>query len=255
MSKQLHSGGFENMEQIQFRSVVTDGKEIMYQLERKAVKNLNLRIRKDGNVFVSAASNIPVSDIDEFVSGKATYILNAIKKFNEIAQFKPEPKQYVSGETFYIQGRSLRLQVLEAKKEAISSDGIYIFLSVKDTDNTDRKHRIVSRFLDKQCREVFEEIMDEVYPIFGKYGVKKPVLRIRDMETRWGSCLAQKGIITLNKRLLEAPRNCIEYVIMHEFCHFIHPNHSKSFYAFLTMLMPDWKCRKQLLDQSATYWL
>lgn len=243
------------MEQIQFRSVVADGKEITYQLERKAVKNLNLRIRKDGNVFVSAASNIPVSDIDEFVSGKATYILNAIKKFNEMAQFKPEPKQYVSGETFYIQGRSLRLQVSEAKKESIFSDGIYIFLSVKDTANMDRKHRIVSCFLDKQCREVFEEIMDEVYPIFGKYGVKKPVLRIRDMETRWGSCLAQKGIITLNKRLLEAPRNCIEYVIMHEFCHFIHPNHSKSFYAFLTMLMPDWKCRKQLLDQSATYWL
>ena len=75
------------------------------------------------------------------------------------------------------------------------------------------------------------------------------------METRWVSCLAKKGIITLNKRLLEAPRNCIEYVIMHEFCHFIHPNHSKHFYTFLTMLIPDWKERKALLEKTAVYWL
>lgn len=58
-----------------------------------------------------------------------------------------------------------------------------------------------------------------------------------------------------NKRLLEAPRNCIEYVVMHEFCHFIHPNHSKHFYSFLAMLMPDWKERKTVLDRSATFWL
>lgn len=77
-----------------------------------------------------------------------------------------------------------------------------------------------------------------------------PKLRIRDMDTRWGSCLAKKGIITLNKRLLEAPRDCIEYVVTHEFCHFIHPNHSKRFYDFLTMLLPDWKARKKVLDQN-----
>jgi predicted metal-dependent hydrolase len=75
------------------------------------------------------------------------------------------------------------------------------------------------------------------------------------METRWGSCLAHKGIITLNKRLLEAPRHCIEYVVMHELCHFLHPDHSKRFYAFLTTLMPDWRERKSILDQNATFWL
>ena len=82
-----------------------------------------------------------------------------------------------------------------------------------------------------------------------------PALRIRSMETRWGSCLAQKGIITLNKRLLEAPRHCIEYVVMHELCHFLHPDHSKRFYAFLTTLMPDWRERKSILDQNAAFWL
>ena len=95
------------------------------------------------------------------------------------------------------------------------------------------------RFLDQQCKDQFGEIMAEIYPLFQKYGVAQPTLRIRDMDTRWGSCLSKKGIITLNKRLLEAPRSCIEYVVMHEFCHFIHPNHSKQFYGFLAMLMPE----------------
>ena len=92
-------------------------------------------------------------------------------------------------------------------------------------------------------------------PLVKKYGIEKPTLRIRDMETRWGSCLAKKRIITLNKRLLESPRNCIEYVVMHELCHLIHPNHSKQFYSFLTMLMPDWKERKIYLDKNAACWL
>ena len=114
---------------------------------------------------------------------------------------------------------------------------------------------MVNKYLDRQCKTVFSEIIGELYPMFQKYGVEMPTLRIRDMETRWGSCLVKKGIVTLNKRLLEAPRNCIEYVVMHELCHFIHPNHSKQFYGFLAMLMPDWKERKQLLNKTAGFWL
>lgn len=237
------------------RTVFLDGREITYVLERKEVKNLNLRIRKNGNVFVSANAKVPADEIDEFVCRKASYIFGEIKRFEELARYRPKPKQYVSGETFYIQGRGVRLQVLSAKKDSITSDGIYIFLAVKNPDDIEKKRRMVNHFLDQQCKVVFCEIIDELYPMFKKYGVEMPILRIRDMETRWGSCLVKKGIITLNKRLLEAPRNCIEYVIMHELCHFIHPNHSKSFYDFLTISMPDWKDRKAILEKSAAYWL
>lgn len=243
------------MEDSIMRSVVVEKGEINYCLERKEVKNLNLRIRKDGNVFVSANNDVPLEEIDEFVRSKSDYVLASVKKFEEMAQCRPQPKQYVSGESFYIQGRALRLKVSNADKDRVNTDGVYIFLEVKDPDDFDRKHKLISRFLNRQCKLVFEEVIDELYPAFKKYGVDKPMLKIRDMETRWGSCLAKKGIITLNKRLLEAPRNCIEYVVMHELCHFIQPNHSKHFYSFLTMLMPDWKERKVLLEKTAAYWL
>ena len=243
------------MDSIVKRSVIVEGRQICYQLERKKVKNLNLRVRKDGNAFVSANEMVPCDEIDAFIYSKASYILKAIDHFREMAQYKPQPKQYVSGETFYIQGRGLRLQVSQAKKDTISSDGVYIFLKVKDIHDIEKKQRIVTRFLDQECKTIFSEVMEELYPVVKKYGIEKPTLRIRDMETRWGSCLVKKRVITLNKRLLEVPRNCIEYVAMHELCHFMQPNHSKHFYAILSSLMPDWKERKRFLDKTATYWL
>lgn len=91
------------MESVTARTVYADGKEIAYCLERKNVKNLNLRIRKDGNVFVSASKSISCEEIDEFVCGKASYVIKAANRFAELAQYKPQPKQYVSGETFTIE--------------------------------------------------------------------------------------------------------------------------------------------------------
>ena len=239
----------------QGRTVIYENNEIHYLLEQKSVKNINLRIRKDCMVYVSANPDVPAERVDDFVVSKGAYIHSAQRRFREMAQYAHQPKQYVSGETFYVLGRGVRLKVEKSMQETIFSDGIYLSLCVKDPSDFAKKQRMVTRYLDEQCRSVFGEIISEIHPIFQKYGVPMPTLRIRDMETRWGSCLAKKGVITLNKRLLEVPRNCIEYVVMHEFCHFIHPNHSKHFYSFLAMLMPDWKERKTVLDRSAIFWL
>ena len=107
------------MDMSTFRTVKANDKEIHYQLERKPVKNLNLRIRSDRSIYVSANSAVPIDEIDLFVISKASYISDAIERFNEMAKYKPQPKQYVSGETFYIQGRALRLQVNKAEKDSI----------------------------------------------------------------------------------------------------------------------------------------
>lgn len=239
----------------QLRKVQYNGGEIQYLLEHKQVKNLNLRIHKDCKVYVSANPVIPAERIDEFVVNKGEYIQSAQKKFAAMALYAPQPKQYVSGETFYILGRGVRLKVEKDVCDSVSADGVYLYLLTKTPEDFARKKRLVNRYLNDKCRTVFQEICEEIYPKFQKYGVSMPTLRIREMETRWGSCLPKKGIITLNKRLLEEPRNCIEYVVTHEYCHFIHPNHSANFYNFLTMLMPDWKKRKQMLDHSVEFGL
>lgn len=249
MLKQLHLGGFKLNKTLGVKKTAYyNEQQISYELIRKNVKNINLRIRADGSVTVSANRNVSEIVVEEFIIKKAGYIIASIAKFHELKLYAPTPKEYVSGESFYLLGKNLRLKVLEDPNEDIYSDGIYLYLKVKDKDNFASKEKVVTKYFDEQCMKCFKEILIEMLSIFSKYGVELPTLKIRNMETRWGSCLPKKGVVTLNKRLIEAPRNCIEYVILHEYCHFIHPNHSKQFYAFVSMLMPDWKERKKVLE-------
>ena len=189
----------------QERTVCAGGKKIKYILERKQVKNINLRVRPDGSVKVSASPRVDESQIDDFVLSKAEFVLKAMKRFEETAEAE----------------RQFQAELSKAKsgQESLLADPA-----------------------------IFTEILDEVYPAFIPYGIARPKLRVRTMKSCWGSCLVNKGIITLNRKLLMKPRECIEYVMVHELCHFIHPNHSKEFYKFMEQFMPDWKERKGRLN-------
>lgn len=231
------------------RTVDYKGVAITYELERKRVRNINLRIRSDASVYVSANIYQSLNGIDAFIQSKGKYIISSQKHFKELLQYKPAPKKYVSGESFYIQGHELRLIVRQGEQESIACDDVHLTLTVKDTSDFKRKEKMMISYFEKTCIAVFQQIIDEMYPSFRKYGVAKPYLRIRMMTSRWGTCLVNKGIITLNKQLLEVPHNCVEYVILHEYCHFLQPNHSKKFYALVNMFMPDWKERKKLLEK------
>ena len=193
------------MNSISTRRVFASGREIEYLLERKQVKNINLRVRADGIIRVSASPRVDASQIDDFVLRKAEFILKAMKRFEGTAEAE----------------RQFQAELSKAKsgQESLLADPA-----------------------------IFTEILDEVYPAFIPYGIARPKLRIRTMKSCWGSCLVNKGIITLNRKLLMQPRECIEYVVVHELCHFIHPNHSKEFYKFMEQFMPDWRERKGRLN-------
>ena len=238
------------MEKKQARIVRCDEGEIRYLLERKRVKNLNMRVYRDGRVCVSANPAVPVRTVDEFVRSRGKFIRSAQKRFLERSTCAPKLEKYENEEPFRLLGRDVRLKVEKGEKDAAAFDGDCLRLSVRNPEDPEKRKKLAERYLNRLSRIVFLEIMGEIHPGFLEYGVSMPQLRVRSMRTRWGSCSPARGAITLNRRLLEAPRSCIEYVVMHEFCHFIHPDHSKRFYAQLTSRMPDWKERKALLERS-----
>ena len=147
----------------QQRTVFYEGNEIGYQLEQKPVKNLNLRIHKDCKVYVSANPEVPVNKVDEFVVSKGQYICSAQKKFGKMALYSPKPKQYVSGETFYILGKGVRLKVEQASHNTISSDGVYLNLCVKDPQDFEKKKRIIYDRYNNQC---YFEICSDTYEVY-----------------------------------------------------------------------------------------
>lgn len=225
--------------------------DIPYLLTRKSVKNVNLRIKPEGEVLVSANNSVSTDFIDAFIEKKQRYIFLVLSRYEEKKKlFQAVPKKYVSGESYDLLGKSLRLKVEANKEENVYTDGVYIFLKVKDKDDFRHKEIMMSKWLKQYQTTVFEELLQEKYLLFEKYGVTYPILKIRNMTSRWGSCQPKKGIITLNSKLIEAPRNCIEYVILHELVHFIHPNHSRQFWDFVAMMMPDWKERKEELERT-----
>lgn len=223
-----------------------------YELTRKPVKNVNLRIKPDGKIYVSANLRVPLKFIDNFVKEKQEYIIRAQKKYQERQKhISTEPIEYVSGERFNLLGKSLILKVIEGKPESVTYDEKFIYLTVKDEDDFRRKEILISKWLKELQVETFEQISKVVHGLFIKYDIEYPLIKIRKMKSRWGSCQYKKGIITLNSRLIEVPIRCTQYVVLHEFAHFIYPNHSKDFYGFVEKLMPDWKKRKKELEQWA----
>ena len=229
------------------RKVKTECGDIEYIFERKNIKNINVRIRHNGSIFVSVPENVAENIADSFVISKCRYIRNAVDTFESNEILKAEMK-YVSGENVTLLGKNMRISIIKDAEEYVNTDGIYVCIHVRRPDYYNRKKNLLNSWLNEQCSIIFNEIMHEVHQKFIPYGVDFPQLKPRNMTSRWGSCLPNKGIITLNKRLIEAPKNCIEYVVYHEFCHFIHPNHSKQFYSLLQVMLPDWRESKQLLE-------
>ena len=170
--------------------------KIEYELIFRKVKNINLRIKRDGSVAVSASKRVPVTLIDDFVLSKSGFILKAKEKCAEAA--KKSPTEY---------------------------------------------------FSESEIRQIVLEMCEKAYTYFEKMGVKLPQIKFRKMVSQWGNCRAEKGIVTFNVNLRFAPAECIEYVILHEFTHFLQANHSAAFYAELEKVCPDWKRRRKLLKE------
>ena len=232
------------------RQLEISGRILEYTLERKKVKNLNLRIRRDGSVYVSANKSVPLDYIEDFLRSKSDFIYKAVEHYSEIVSRKESPKKYVDGESFRVLGHDLRLKVLRGAMNEVKNDGIFIILRVKDPFDTDMKERVFRKWLHDLCCETVTKLCEAAYPKFRKYGIDFPEIKFRNMISRWGSCMPRAGRITFNYALASVPFVCIEYVVIHEFTHFLHPDHSADFYRQLSVFLPDWRERKALLEKS-----
>jgi len=229
--------------------------QIEFILERKNVKNINLNVKPDMKIVVSASNEVPLKYIIDFVKRKATWITKNKNYFKDVQPEIKSEKQYVSGENYKYLGKQYRLKVEESYDEKVKYVRGFIHLYVNDKSNYRRKEKLINDWLRERAAIVFEESLDKIYPIVGKYKILKPEILIREMKARWGSCLKDSNTILLNFELIKAPKYCIEYVILHEIIHFKYENHDSEFYNFLTSLMPDWEKRKQILDEEIVRYL
>ena len=230
-------------------TVDCDGDFIPVVLTRKRVKNINLRIRCNQSVAVSAASHVPLKAIEELIRGKAAWIL---KHFDRYAHQQKDRVVlfYENGDQLNYLGRTYTLQVQEAiQREEVLADQDKIYLLIRANRSREYRDKMIDRWYREKAGYILNQSLEKNYPLLAGHKIAKPALVIRKMKTRWGSCSLHKQKITLNLELVKMPPALIDYVVLHELVHFIHQNHSKAFYDCLSGLMPDWKERRKLLKE------
>ncbi len=225
-----------------------------YTLERKRVKNINLRILHDGTVRVSANSRVAAARIDAFVISREGFIRAARQRFLAQSKNAPAARRYENGETIWILDRPFTLQMEKGSFSGGRLEEGKLILTLKDPEDPAQREKAFRKYWNEAAKRLFEALMAEAYPPFEARGIARPALKMRDMKTRWGTCHCQKKVITLNTRLLAAPLDCVRYVVLHEYCHLIQPDHSPRFYALVAAQMPDWKTHRAALAKSHACW-
>ncbi len=226
-------------DRIEFGSVVME-----YAVEYRTRKTLGICVRPDGSVEVKAPRDTPLEQIRRHVHRRAPWIYKQQRYFSSFGIHTPERK-YVSGESHWYLGRQYMLRVVDSERNEVHYKGN--ILEVECRHRKDVRPLLLAWYR-KRAEIKFKEYAAPLIARFSRHQVKPSGVKLKEMETRWGSCTTS-GQILLNPRLIGAPRICIEYVILHELCHLVYRNHTKAFYELLTQEMPDWKKWKMKLER------
>ncbi len=211
-----------------------------------------IKVHADGRVVVHAPPQVSCDEIRIAVKKRVRWIYRQIDYFENQRKYIM-PRRYVSGENHFYLGRRHLLKVIEEKcaPEVRLLRGV---LEVKiSLANPSKIRSLLLNWYRQRAKAIFELRLEHI--ISQTLWVKdKPLIQLRSMQTRWGSC-SPKGLLTLNPHLVKASKECIDYVLLHELCHIAEHNHSKRFYRLVSEVMPQWERIKERLDGMAYFYL
>ncbi len=208
---------------------------------------MSIQVHPDGHVIVVAPLGTNYTAILEKVKAKAPWIR---KQQDFFLSFEPrqKPRLYVNGESHQYLGKQYRLKLVQGVEKKVTATQGYLTIQLA-TIIPEEVHHLLDRWYKERSIRIFHDILHELLPLFERYELAKPVLEIKRMEKRWGSCTS-KGKIILNTELIKASKPCIRYVVIHELCHLLNHSHNTAFYELLTRMMPDWEKWKTKLEQT-----
>lgn len=223
--------------------------KISYRYRFGRSKVLTLTVRPDLAVEVTAPEGTTLDRIRAKVCKRGAWIQKAWREFERFHPLQP-PREYVPGETHRYLGRQYRLRAVSGPVAAISLRRGYLEVATPDRPSARVLGPLVRAWYVERAGEIFRERLAACQRLAAVEGIPLPPLTIRRMARRWGSC-TPTGRVILNPELIKAPRECIDYVIMHELCHLVEHNHSPGFWRLLKRLMPDWEARRGQLNKLA----
>lgn len=226
-----------------------------YEVHRKKVKNINLRIKPNLEVYISVPMNLHRDYIENFIRSKEEWIKSVLKKVENVKE-KQKDFEYKNGEIHKFLGKEYNLTVKTGNFNAVSLKNNIrpneIILTVNENifENIDEKKKIMEKWYFENAKKLFLQFMEKWLEILDE-NVEK--VAIKPMKTRWGSCNYVKRYINLNTELIKRTPFEIEYVILHELTHLKYPNHGRGFYNYIEQYMPNYKVAEKLLNAKHYY--
>jgi predicted metal-dependent hydrolase len=211
------------------------------QLIRSKRRTISLEINQDGSLIVRAPQHAPIEEIHTLVNSKKNWIIKKQNLAYELAQEAP-PKQFVSGEMFLYLGKLHQLNIVADQVDPLVLNGN--FLLAAESQRSARQ--VFEIWYRKQAAQV---IKPRTAILAEQNGFTVSIIRINGAKTRWGSC-GPKGSLNFPYRLVMAPEDVIDYVIIHELVHLRTRDHSKSYWRVVQGIMPDYKTRLNWLQEN-----
>ncbi|RRD39524.1 M48 family peptidase [Leptotrichia sp. OH3620_COT-345] len=225
-------------------------KVLGYDVHRKKVKNINLRINSQMEVYISVPMNLHVSYIENFIRSKESWIKKVLNKI-ETVKLKQTGYEYKTGEihNFLGEGYVLKVKISNNNKVILKKEREELLLITK-FDNFEEKKKIMEKWYFECAKKLFPVVMEKWLNILNE---RIEHLSIKPMKTRWGSCNYNKRYINLNTELIKRTLFEIEYVVLHELAHLKYPNHGKGFYNYVEKYMPDYRKAEKMLNAKHYY--
>lgn len=232
---------------------------------KKVARKVIIKVHPDQRVVATVPHDASEDAIVDAMHKRARWIWQNIDEFAKQKE-TVLPKRYVSGETQFYLGKRYVLKVI-VDAEQVSSVKLSrgkLNVTIKHEvskdialDSQDSRLVKIKPLIDKwyqhKAKAIFHERLAELLPKT-TWVTGIPSFRVMAMKKQWGSC-STKGNLMLNPHLVKAPKECIDYVILHELCHIAEHNHSERFWRLLTQVMPNWKEVKAKLDDMAEMYL
>jgi len=221
---------------------------IFYRLDRRSRSTLEIAVEPDMTVSVAAPIEACLEDIEQKLKKRASWIMRQQSYFKQFMPRTPE-RQYIGGETHLYLGRQYRLKVEQGLIDHVRYFRGRIHVLTTRPKNTEHTKKLVQAWYIDRARLKLHERLEACQNRFPKpYEVQPKSVSIRALKQRWGS-MSPSGNLTLNRRLIEAPTDAIDYVITHELCHIREAHHGRAFFDYLSEVMPDWQERKGHLER------
>jgi len=214
-------------------------KDIPYELKRSKRKTASIYIERDGQVSVLVPRELTTRQIEELLEAKRKLIYTNLAEWCDLNATKVH-REYVNGEGFLYLGRTYRLKLVQDQSVPLMLKDGYFCLRLDGESSPDAVFREFYR--GKGNRRIGRRVAHYQ----ARMGVEPKTVRIIELKNRWASC-STGGSINFHWRCMMAPPTVLDYIVVHELAHLIHPNHTKSFWNEVDKVMPDYRERKEWL--------